>query len=122
MAVSKRPSCKSVHLGIFGPIIRRRLINKNPGPKATLPITFLRFTDPIGSGSYSEARRVKHLGVNTYQVGLPSYIVTIKVDRKPVPVPLGSQTLGPNEPLTIQLRRLDMEPAWPQALDLIKKL
>jgi hypothetical protein len=104
MSISEIPSFKNITLGPFEAVIRQMLLDKNPGATEEFPMFIVRLTDEVGSGTLRGTERRNREGVNVYDLGLPGYIVVIKVDMRPTPHPLGTQVLAPNQSLTIGLK------------------
>jgi hypothetical protein len=105
MSISKLPSFKRIALGPFESVIRKMLLDRNPGRTDQFPVLIFRLTDKIGSETLRGTERRKRHGVNVYDLGLPGYICIIKVDAQPTPLPLGPRVLAPKEPLVIGLKK-----------------
>jgi hypothetical protein len=110
MSVSHRPAFAKVNLGPYEAAIRTMLKAKNPGSADDFAIFAYRYEDYVGQNSMIETRPERINGVRVYSMGLPGYIVTIKVDQKPIPIVKGPLVLSPDQPLAIGLRNATAAP------------
>jgi hypothetical protein len=108
MSISTLPSFKNVALGPFEVTIRQMLLDKNPGRTDEFPLFIVRLIDEIGSSTLRGTERRKRDGICVYDLGLPGYIVLIKVDKRPTPIPLGPRVLAPRKPLIIGLKHSNL--------------
>jgi hypothetical protein len=99
------------------------LIRRNPGKPEVFPVFLIRYTDEIGKASMIGTRRERMKDVNVMQMGLPGYVATIKVDRRPLPFPIDDFgfVLRPDRPLLVPLREMSKGTEWPHIRKIIIK-
>lgn len=112
MSLSKRASFAGVQLGRFELQIKDMILRKDPGDPTMFPTFIWRYEDDVGSSTMIGTRRERLHDRNVYNLGLPGFVVVIKVDRQPIPIPLGQLVLSPDAPLVIGLRRMDQGNEW----------
>jgi hypothetical protein len=110
MSISNRPPFRTVKLGTFESKIREMLVARNPGEAGAFPISIHRLYDYVGSSSMIGARLEPQNGLDTYLIGLPGYVIAIKVDERPLLLPFTNAVLQPDRPLVIGLQHLPLEP------------
>lgn len=112
MSLSKRASFAEVQLGRFESQIKDMILRKDPGDPTMFPTFMWRYEDDVGSSTMLGTRRERLHDRNVYNLGLPGFVAVVKVDRRPVPIPLSKLVLTPDAPLAIGLRRMDQEDEW----------
>ena len=113
MSVSTRPAFAKVDLGAYEEKVLDILINRDPADPHVFPVFLTRYTDDIGMGSMIGTHRERMHGVNVFHMGLPGYVATIKVDKRPLPLPIGKLVLQPGRPLMVGLRQMNGGTEWP---------
>jgi hypothetical protein len=113
MSVSRRPAFAKVDLGPYEGKFRDMLANRDPGDAGVFPVFLTRYTDDVGMGSMIGTHRQRMHGVNVFHMGLPGYVATIKVDKRPLPLPIGRLVLQPGHPLIVGLRQMNTGTEWP---------
>ena len=88
------------------------ILRKDPGDPTMFPTFIWRYEDDVGSSTMLGTRREHLHDRNVYNLGLPGFVAVVKVDRRPVPIPLSKLVLTPDAPLVIGLRRMDQEDEW----------
>jgi hypothetical protein len=65
------------------------------------------------------AHRQRMDGLNVFHLGLPGYVATIKVDKRPPPQGIGRLVLQPGSPLIVGLRQMSTGTEWPSIQKII---
>jgi len=105
MSISDRDSYRGVALGPFEAMIRRMLLDKNPGRTDAFPMFVYRLVGELDSSTLRPTVLFKEEGVNVYELGLPGYVAFIKVDKRPPPKPIRERVLARGKPLVIGVTR-----------------
>jgi hypothetical protein len=113
MSISSRDAFREVNLGPFKGQIRAMLLSKDARATEDFAVFVFRYMDQVGSSTVLQTRPERLFGRRVYNVGLPGYIGVVKVDRQPIPIPIGPLVLNPNGPLVIGLRDMQKSPEWP---------
>jgi hypothetical protein len=111
MSITKRRVYAAISLGPFEHKLRDAILLKDAGGQFDFPILITRFTDKLGSVTMLGANPLKIDGVNLIVFGLPGYLITIKLDRRPFREGIKRHYMAPNQPLHVKYERIDRGPA-----------
>ena len=102
-SASNREFFASVSLGPFQELARQMILTNNPGEPENFAVILSRFEHPTAVVMLNPDS-TKFDGVNFCRFYLASYVVLIKVDRRPLPRAFEGLQLAPDRRLLVLLR------------------
>lgn len=100
-SVSTQMFYAGVRLGRYEEKIRHLFLSGDPGGQEVFPVVIRRFSYPPKLIPVLCPVQMRIAGVHCYQLLLNGFLVTVKVDRQPLPPPLNEMALAPDKPLVI---------------------
>jgi len=101
VGVSNHKFCSGVILGPYEELLRRRLLDSDPGSSKDLAVLVERWVDSDLYGSFLNPHKEKIDGITFYRLYLANYVVYVKADKRKTPDKMSRVQMTSGRPLLI---------------------
>ena len=112
-SVSTHPFYKKINLGPYEEIAKNKILNSDAGSNEEFSITISKFGEHPFHTTTLDPHKEKWRGINYYRFYMASYIIYIKVDKRPAPPPFDEFMVSIGKPIYIICRDLSKSKELP---------